>query len=223
MVQRRALDGIRVVDFSWVRAGPWATRWLGALGAEIIKIEWPESERGRLPSSTTPQDLEVNLNTSGNFNDTNVNKKSLTLNVRRPKGLALAKRLIAISDIVIENFSSRVLQNWGLGWEELRRIRSDLVYVSMSGYGHTGRNHHYTTFGPIAQAASGLTHLSGLPGKPPAGWGWSYMDDTGGMYGAMCALTGLYHRNRTGQDDRITFEYHSRHSRVGLEHPHKCC
>jgi crotonobetainyl-CoA:carnitine CoA-transferase CaiB-like acyl-CoA transferase len=91
MVQRRALDGIRVVDFSWVRAGPWATRWLGAFGAEIIKIEWPESERGRLPSSTTPQDLEVNLNTSGNFNDTNVNKKSLTLNVRRPKGLALAK------------------------------------------------------------------------------------------------------------------------------------
>ena len=203
MVQRRALDGIRVVDFSWVRAGPWATRWLGALGAEIIKVEWPESERGRLPSSTTPQDLEVNLNTSGNFNDTNVNKKSLTLNVRRPKGLALAKRLIAISDIVIENFSSRVLQSWGLGWEELCRIKPDLVYVSMSGYGHTGRNHHYTTFGPIAQAASGLTHLSGLPGEPPAGWGWSYMDDTGGMYGAMCALTGLYHRNRTGQGQHI--------------------
>ena len=86
MVQRRALDGIRVVDFSWVRAGPWATRWLGALGAEIIKIEWPESERGRLPSSTTPQDLEVNLNTSGNFNDTNVNKKSLTLQHAQAQG-----------------------------------------------------------------------------------------------------------------------------------------
>src|ERR1700752_4679321 len=70
-----ALAGIRVVDFSWVRAGPWATRWLGAFGAEIIKIEWPENERGRLPSTTTPQHLEVNLNTSGNFNDTNVNKK----------------------------------------------------------------------------------------------------------------------------------------------------
>lgn len=203
MSRPRALENIRVVDFSWVRAGPWATRWLGALGAEIIKIEWPESERGRLPSSTTPQNLEANLNTSGNFNDTNVNKKSLSLNVRSAKGLEIVKRLIAVSDIVIENFSSRVLQKWGLGYDELCSIKPDIVYVSMSGYGHTGRNHHYTTFGPVAQAASGLTHLCGLPDKPPAGWGWSYMDDTGGMYGAMCALTGLYHRNKTGQGQHI--------------------
>jgi benzylsuccinate CoA-transferase BbsF subunit len=203
MSQPRALENIRVVDFSWVRAGPWATRWLGALGAEIIKIEWPETERGRLPSSTTPRNLEVNLNTSGNFNDTNVNKKSLSLNVRSAKGLEIVKRLIAVSDIVIENFSSRVLQKWGLGYEELCKIKPDIVYVSMSGYGHTGRNHHYTTFGPVAQAVSGLTYLSGLPDKPPAGWGWSYMDDTGGMYGAMCALTGLYHRNMTGRGQHI--------------------
>src|SRR5579864_623144 len=203
MVRPRALENIRVVDFSWVRAGPWATRWLGAFGAEVIKIEWPENERGRLPSTTTPQNLELNLNTSGNFNDTNVNKKSLSLNVRSPKGLEITKRLIARSDIVIENFSSRVLRNWGLGYDELRRIKPDIVYVSMSGYGHTGRHHHYTTFGPVAQAVSGLTHLSGLPDNPPAGWGWSYMDDTGGMYGAMCALSGLYHRNMTGQGQHI--------------------
>jgi crotonobetainyl-CoA:carnitine CoA-transferase CaiB-like acyl-CoA transferase len=165
MVRPRALENIRVVDFSWVRAGPWATRWLGALGAEIIKIEWPENERGRLPSTTTPQNLEVNLNTSGNFNDTNVNKKSLSLNVRSGKGLEIIKRLIAISDVVIENFSSRVLQKWGLGYEELCKIKPDILYVSMSGYGHTGRHHHYTTFGPVAQAVSGLTYISGLPDK----------------------------------------------------------
>jgi crotonobetainyl-CoA:carnitine CoA-transferase CaiB-like acyl-CoA transferase len=104
---------------------------------------------------------------------------------------------------VIENFSSRVLRNWGLGYDELCNIKPNIVYVSMSGYGHTGRNHHYTTFGPVAQAAAGLTYLSGLPDKPPAGWGWSYMDDTGGMYGAMCALTGLYHRNMTGRGQHI--------------------
>src|SRR5436305_3485618 len=106
----KALAGIRVVDFSWVRAGPWATRWLGAFGAEIVKIEWPENERGRLPSTTTPQHLEVNLNTSGNFNDTNVNKKSLSLNVRSTKGLEIVKRLIAEYDIVIENCRSRDLR-----------------------------------------------------------------------------------------------------------------
>jgi crotonobetainyl-CoA:carnitine CoA-transferase CaiB-like acyl-CoA transferase len=203
MARARALENIRVVDFTWVRAGPWATRWLGAFGAEVIKIEWPENERGRLPSTTTPQHLETNLNTTGNFNDTNVNKKSLSLNVRSPKGLEIVKRLIAVSDIVIENFSSRVLRNWGLGYDVLREIKPDIVYVSMSGYGHTGRHHHYTTFGPVAQAVAGLTHLSGLPDAPPAGWGWSYMDDTGGMYGAMCALTGLYHRNMTGQGQHI--------------------
>jgi benzylsuccinate CoA-transferase BbsF subunit len=202
-MSRRALDGIRVVDFSWVRAGPWATRWLGALGAEIIKIEWPENERGRLPSTTTPHGIEVNLNTSGNFNDTNVNKKSICLNLRSAKGLEIVKRLIAVSDMVIENFSSRVLRSWGLGYAELCKIKPDIVYVSMSGYGHTGRNHSYTTFGPVAQAVSGLTFLSGLPDEPPAGWGWSYLDDTGGMYGAMCALTGLYHRNMTGRGQHI--------------------
>ena len=199
----KALENIRVVDFSWVRAGPWATRWLGAFGAEVIKIEWPETERGRLPSSTTPPGVEVGLNTSGNFNDTNVNKKSLSLNVRTAKGLEIVRKLIAVSDIVIENFSSRVLQKWGLGYEELCKIKPDIVYVSMSGYGHTGRNHAYTTFGPVAQAVSGLTYQSGLPGREPAGWGWSYMDDTGGMYGAMCALTGLYHRNMTGKGQHI--------------------
>ncbi len=167
--------------------------------AEIIKIEWPENERGRGMGRTTPQDLEVNLNTSGNFNDTNPNKLSLSLNVRTPKGMDIIKRLVSISDIVIENFSAWVLKKWGLGYDELCKLKPDIVYVSMSGYGHTGRNLDYTTFGPVAQAVSGLTYLSGLPGQPPAGWGWSYMDDTGGIYGAMCALTGLYQRNTTGR------------------------
>ena len=199
----RGLAGIRVVDFSWVRAGPWATRWLGALGAEIIKIEWPENERGRLPSSTTPQDVEVNFNTSGNFNDTNVNKRSLSLNVRSPKGLDIVKRLIAISDIVIENFSSRVLRNWGLGYEELcksSRTLSMCPCPAMAIRGATTTTPHLARW---PRPVSGLTFISGLPDKPPAGWGWSYMDDTGGMYGAMCALTGLYHRNMTGHGQHI--------------------
>ena len=199
----KALAGVRVVDFTWVRAGPWATRWLGALGAEVIKVEWPDNERGRGEGIATPPEVEVGLNTSGNFNDTNCNKLGITLNLRSPKGLELIKRLISMSDVVIENFSARVLGSWGLGYDELVKLKPDIVYVSQTGFGNTGRHSHYTTFGPIAQAFSGLTYLSGLPGHPPAGWGWSYMDDTGGMLMAMAAMTALYHRDMTGQGQHV--------------------
>ena len=199
----QALAGVRVVDFTWVRAGPWATRWLGALGAEVIKVEWPDSERGRREGIGTPPGVETSLNTSGNFNDTNCNKLGVTLNLRSPKGLDLVKRLISMSDVVIENFSARALGSWGLGYDEMLTLKPDIVYVSQAGFGHTGRHRHYTTFGPIAQAFSGLTYQSGLPGEPPAGWGWSYLDDTGGMYMAMATLTALYHRNMTGQGQHV--------------------
>ncbi len=200
------LAGIRILDFTWVRAGPWCTRWLGALGAEVIKVAWPENPNTRrLAGRTThiPVGLPVNLNTLGNFSDTNANKLSVTINTRTARGILLIKRLVAISDIVIENFAYGVLDRWGLGYQEMTELRSDIIYVSMSGFGHTGRNRDYQIMGHSAQALSGLTYLSGLPDKPPAGWGWSYMDDTAGMYGAMYALTALYHRNVTGQGQLV--------------------
>ena len=92
----KALSGIRVVDFTWVRAGPWATRWLGALGAEVIKVEWPLSERGRTTGGTAPG-ITPSLNTRTNINDTNANKKGITVNLRSEKGLDLIKQLIALS------------------------------------------------------------------------------------------------------------------------------
>ena len=200
-----ALAGIRVLDFTWVRAGPWCTRWLGALGAEVIKVEWPENPatRGLGAGTSTPDGLPVNLNTNGHFSDTNANKRSITINTRTERGIGLIRRLVAISDIVIENFAYGVLEGWGLGYEDMKKLRPDIIYLSMSGFGHTGRDRAYQTMGPIAQALSGMTYLSGLPGKPPAGWGWSYMDDTGGMYGAIYALSALYHRNVTGQGQHV--------------------
>ena len=198
----KALAGIRVVDFTWVRAGPWATRWLGALGAEVIKVEWPLNQRGRT-AGAAPPGIEPDLNTTANFNDTNANKKGITVNLRTERGLDLIKRLISVSDVVVENFSARALDSWGLGFEELCKLNPDIVYVSQSGFGHTGRYRDYTTMGPIAQAFSGLTFLSGLPGEPPAGWGWSYLDDTGGMYIAFSTLTSLYRRNITGQGQHV--------------------
>jgi len=200
----RPLAGVRVVDFTWVRAGPWAARWLGTLGAEVIKVEWPENlDTLRQNRFTIPPGVEPGPNSTGQFADTNANKLGITLNIRTPRGLELIKSLISISDVVIENFSSRIMQRWGLGYEEMKKLRPDLIYVSMAGFGQTGRQHSYGTMGPSAQALSGLTFLSGLPGEPPAGWGWSYLDDTGGMYGAMCALTALRRRNATGQGQHV--------------------
>ena len=204
MSMPRPLEGIRVVDFTWVRAGPWAARWLGTFGAEVIKVEWPENlDMLRQNRFTVPQGVEPGPNSTGQFADTNANKRGVTLNVRTEKGLDLVKRLISVSDVVIENFSSRIMERWGIGYDVLKEIKPDIVYVSMAGFGHTGRHHYYGTMGPAAQALSGLTFLSGMPGKPPAGWGWSYLDDTGGMYGAMCALTGLRNRNATGKGQHV--------------------
>ena len=199
-----ALAGIRVLDFTWVRAGPWATRMLGSLGAEIIKVEWPENlDMIRRGTATVPEGVEEGPNSVGAFADSNANKLGITLNIRSESGLDLVRDLIAVSDIVMENFSSRVMQRRGLGYEELRKLKPDIIYVSMAGFGHTGRHHSYTTMGPSAQALSGLTFLSGVPDAPPAGWGYSYLDDTGGMYGAMCALTALRHRTATGQGQHV--------------------
>ena len=166
----RTLTGIRVLDFTWVRAGPWATRWLGTLGADVIKVEWPENlDILRQIRFTIPAGVEPGPNSTGQFADTNASKRGVTVNTRTPKGLTLVKRLIAVSDIVIENFSSRIMQRWGLGYEDMKQLRPDIIYVSMAGYGQTGRNHSYSTMGPSAQALSGLTFLSGTAGQAP-GW-----------------------------------------------------
>ena len=200
----RPLEGVRVVDFTWVRAGPWAARWLATLGAEVIKVEWPENmDMLRQNRFTVPPGVEPGPNSTGQFADTNAGKLGLSINVRHPKGLEAIKSLVSVSDVVIENFSSRIMTRWGLGYEELTKLRPDVVYVSMAGFGQTGRQHYFGTMGPAAQALSGLTHQSGLPGQQPAGWGWSYLDDTGGMYGAMCTLTALRHRNQTGQGQHV--------------------
>lgn len=208
----RPLEGIRVVDFTWVRAGPWATRWLAVLGADVIKVEWPDPAIGwstgrvvrDIPGmGSTPDGVPRSMNTDGHFNDMHAMKRSVTMNLRTPRGLELAKKLVAQSDVVIENFSAGVLKSWGLSFQEMQAIKPDIIYVSMAGFGQTGPQAEYQTMGPSVQALSGLTFVSGLPGKPPAGWGWSYMDDTGGMYGIMGVLNALQHRARTGRGQHV--------------------
>ncbi len=202
----RPLEGIRILDFTWVRAGPWATRWLAVLGAEVIKIQWPGNLGVRARSSadvTKPGELEPEPNSNGGFCDANPAKLGVSLNVRTPQGMELVKQLIGISDAVIENFSAGVMGRWGIPYEEMRKIRPDIVYVSMAGLGHFGPWVDYTTMGPSAQSLGGLQIISGLPDQPPSGWGYSYMDDVGGIYGAMSMVTALRHRQATGQGQYV--------------------
>ena len=198
-MRKHALEGIRVVDFSWIVAGPTCTRILADFGAEVIRVEFEYSMdyiRGAYAAGGSP-------NASGMFNNLNRNKLSATLNVLHPRGTELIHDLISASDIVVENFSASVLERWGLDYEAQRSIRPDVIYLSLSGFGHTGRDRDYVTWGPTAQALSGLTYMSGLPGEEPAGWGFSYMDHTAGYYGAMACVTALHHRNRTGEGQWI--------------------
>ncbi len=196
------LAGIRVCDLTWIIAGPTATRVLADFGAEVIRVEHGQAadsiRLGRPIIGGQPT-----LNNSGFFNYFNRNKKSINLNVRHPMGTDVLKRLIAESDVVIENFSSGVMTSWGLDYPELRAIRPNIIYCSISGFGHSGRDKAFTTWGPTAQALCGLTYTSGLPGLPPAGWGFSYMDHTAGYYGAMAIMMALHHRNRTGEGQHI--------------------
>lgn len=196
------LSGIRVCDFTWIIAGPTATRSLADFGAEVIRVEHGQAvdaiRMGRPILGDAPT-----LNNSGFFQYFNRNKKSVTLNARHPDGMEILRQLIAASDVVIENFSDGVLDSWGLGYEELKAIRPDIIYCSISGFGHSGRDRSFTTWGPTAQALSGLTFMSGLPGKPSAGWGYSFMDHTAGYYAAIAVLAAIHHRNRTGEGQHV--------------------
>ena len=178
------LEGVRVCDFTWIVAGPQATRILADMGAEVIKVENESS-------------LDALRGSPGLHNNFHRNKLAITANIHHPKGREVVERLIAASDIVIENFSTGTLARMGFPYERLQELRSDIIYISLSGYGQVGRDSGFGTWGPTAQGASGLTAMSRLPGQPPAGWGYSYLDHTGGFYGAIAALMALWHRERT--------------------------
>lgn len=197
----QALDKIRICDFTGQLAGAGATKILAAFGAEVIRIEDPIHQgkwdilRGVPPWVGDARGLEA----GGAFNNHNAGKLGITLNLRDNRAKELLRELMKISDAVTENFASGVMERLGFGYEDLRTIREDIVYVSNNGFGATGPYASFKSWGPIAQAVSGLTYTSGLPELPPAGWGYSFMDHTGGYYMATAVLMALLHRQRTGE------------------------
>ena len=196
-----ALSHLRICDFTGQLAGAGATRFLAAFGAQVIRIEDPVNQgrwdilRGMPPYVDERRGVEF----GGPFNNHNVEKLGVTLNLRTERGKELLRELVAVSDVVAENFSAGVMERLGFEYEALKALREDIIYVSNCGFGHRGPYRDYKTWGPIVQAVSGLTFSSGLPDQPPAGWGYSYMDHTGGYYMAIAILMALRHRNQTGE------------------------
>lgn len=201
----QALAGYRICDFTGQLAGAGATKWLAAFGAEVIRIEDPVRQgrwdilRGNPPFVDERRGIDL----GGAFNNHNTDKLGITLNLKTDKAKDILRRLIAISDVVTENFAAGVLNKWGFSYEQMCEIRPDIIYVSNCGFGHVGPYSEFKTWGPIVQAVSGLTHTSALAGQAPAGWGYSYMDHTGGYYMAMAILAALYHKQRTGEGQWI--------------------
>jgi crotonobetainyl-CoA:carnitine CoA-transferase CaiB-like acyl-CoA transferase len=196
-----ALSRYRICDFTGQLAGAGATKWLASFGAEVIRIEDPVRQgRWDILRGIDPfVDERRGIDMGGGFNNHNTDKKGITLNLRTEKGKALLAELVKKSDVVSENFAAGVLESWGFGYERLKALKPDIVYVSNCGFGHAGPYRKFKTWGPIVQAVSGLTFTSGLPDLPPAGWGYSYMDHTGAYYMAMAILLALIHRERTGE------------------------
>lgn len=210
------LQGIRVLDFSWFLASAGGTRYLAALGAECFKIEWHENPDTRLAAmapvggrearakATSPLKGVSDPDMGGQFNNKNAGKRGLSLNIRHPEGLQIAKRLLAMCDVVAEGFSPGVLERLGLGYEVMKSIKPDIIYVRQSGMGGDGKYGRFRTVGPVAASFAGTTEMSGQP-EPglPAGWGYSYLDWIGAYGFALAIMSAIFHRNRTGEGQLI--------------------
>lgn len=210
--QAGPLAGIRVADFCWMGVGAIATRMLADFGAQVIRIE--DRKRldlpRRLPINKTAgaraygdEDPDPDPNAGGLFNNFNRNKLGITLNMRDPRGRALCERLISRSSVVTENFAPGVMERWGLVYERIRELTPEPIMARMSGYGHSGPHADFKSYGPVVQAVSGMSHISGLPGREPSGWGLSYMDNMAAFHNAAALMTAIYHRNATGKGTEI--------------------
>jgi crotonobetainyl-CoA:carnitine CoA-transferase CaiB-like acyl-CoA transferase len=215
-----ALSRVRVLDLSWMLASAGAGRFLSAMGADVIKVEHisrpdrmrfsplgacppggraeREAATGPLPTPPVISD-SGNPNRSGSFLEINSGKRSLALNLKNPRARRILERLIADVDMVVEGFSPGTMIRMGLGYERLRELNPSIIYVQQSGLGELGTYGRARTFGPSAQAISGMSEMSGLPEPfPPAGIGYSYLDWFGAYNMATAMLAALYRRDVTG-------------------------
>ena len=191
------LEGVTVLDFTQYLAGPSCTRLLAELGAEIIKVEMAphgDPARGGMPRRNKR---------AGGYVQQNRGKRSLCVDLRRPEGVALIKELVPHVDVVTENYSAGVMDRRGLGYDDLATINPAVIMASISGFGQTGPLAHKTAFDYIAQAYSGLMHITGAPDGPPTPTGMALADCNAGFHAFAGLGYALYRRSRTGRGCHI--------------------
>lgn len=187
----RPLEGIRVLDMSWVLAGPFGCRLLGDLGADVLKMQ------------TGSRATTVNDPAHGFYPVFNRSKRSLAVDMKAPGSIELVRRVVERSDVLIENYAAGVLARWGLDWDTLRSWNPRLVYVTMSGCGHEGPWSSVVSFGPTIHALSGLTALSNPPGRGDIGAGYALNDMAVGSMAAIAVLAALEARDKTGEGQLV--------------------
>ncbi|MCC6848984.1 MAG: CoA transferase [Deltaproteobacteria bacterium] len=193
------LAGVRVLELTVAMAGPWVGRFMAACGAEVVRVE---SRRHldvvRLYVPPRAPGRGVDPTGSPWFTDWNAGKRFVALDLEKPEAVALARRLAARSDVVVENNSAGVVDKLGLGWEDLRAVKPDLVMLGTSGYGDRGPQRSYVTWGPNIEALSGLATLSGFAERPCTITQYAYPDVVSALHGLVAVLAALAHRDRTG-------------------------
>ncbi|MBI2847311.1 MAG: CoA transferase [Chloroflexi bacterium] len=205
------LEGIRILDLSWIWAGPYATKLLADMGAEVIKIEAARAydwHRGPVSPAPGAQGItsypdgvpgERPWNRSGWFNSLNMNKRGITLDIHTPLGGQTFLELVRISDVVIENFRYGILERLGFGYDVLRCTKPDIVVVSMPAFGNSGPWRNYIGYGVGQELLAGMAHMTGYPGEDPMKSGINHGDPITGSHAAIAILSALFRRHRTGQ------------------------
>jgi len=207
---RKALTGARIIDLSQVFAGPYATKLLADMGVEVIRIECAarSGRGGSLPRMQPGGDFgasfpngdtgERSYNRFAYYNEVNRNKYAITLDLSKPRGVELFNKLVAISDVVVENFSPRVMSNFGLDYTVLQEINPRIIMMSISGYGQDGPYRDCVAYGEGIEAMSGMSKLTAYPNGAPLKPGVAYADAAAGLHAAFAIMAALRYRHIKG-------------------------
>ncbi len=198
------LAGVRVIEMGQLIAIPYAMKLLADMGAQVIRLESCQRLESYRSDSLYRNDVEGEFwNRAANFYEQNRNKLGITLDLSQPRGLQILRELVAVSDIFAENFTPRVIRNFRLEYEDLRRIKPDIIMVSSTGYGYDGPWANFGATGPATEGASGLAYMTGYRGGGPVMSEIPYTDYTGGEHTVFAVMTALMHRLRTGEGQFI--------------------